>query len=484
MTVALMFTTIFSATILVKAAGFSPRYSAPSYDNSYYYSSQNPFYAAGYGMPNCTCYAYGRAYEILGYAPSLSTGNAENWYGYNKNGGYYNYGSTPKVGAIACWSYNGGGGHVAVVESIDNGIITLSNSAWSGTNFYISTASVDDPLVGGNSWWNFQGYIYILDNGSDDPVKPTEPKSTDGYSTGIYQVNVGNSLNMRIGAGIEYGIIGSIPNGAKINVTDISSDSSYVWGYTTYNGVSGWTALEYCRYIGSDDPQPEPQTEPQPEPQPEPETQPEPEETPVVPDDKADDSSVSSDSEQSDVSANDETKEPEQTHDYVLYISNQNSEETVAYPLSSSDQTADVSLSAGNYNVYMQEDGVTVSSTYELVVDAKSDVSITYDIDKDYFLIVCNPTDEEPQVMSINETESVTEDETVSEPASEPATDVVATSSVATADTPKVSTSDTADSDNGAIKTGQDVQAIAVIVLALSIGALSFMFVNRRKFFK
>lgn len=69
-------------------------------------------------MPNCTAYAYGRAYEILGSEPKLSWNNAEQWYGYNKANGYYKYGQTPKVGAIACWSYSYGGGHVAVVERL------------------------------------------------------------------------------------------------------------------------------------------------------------------------------------------------------------------------------------------------------------------------------------------------------------------------------------------------------------------------------
>ena len=83
-------------------------------------------------MPNCTAYAFGRAYEILGTEPNLSHGNAQDWYGYNQATGAYSYGSTPQVGAIACWSYNGGG-HVAVVESIDNGVVTLSNSALAKT---------------------------------------------------------------------------------------------------------------------------------------------------------------------------------------------------------------------------------------------------------------------------------------------------------------------------------------------------------------
>lgn len=125
-------------------------------------------------MPNCTAYAYGRAYEILGSEPKLSWNNAEQWYGYNKANGYYKYGKTPKVSAIACWSYNGGGGHVAVVEKVENGQITFSNSAWSGKNFYLSYASTSDKNAGGNGWWNFQGYIYLGDfSGSTSTTQAT-----------------------------------------------------------------------------------------------------------------------------------------------------------------------------------------------------------------------------------------------------------------------------------------------------------------------
>ena len=52
-------------------------------------------------MPNCTAYAYGRAYEILGTRPNLCPNNAGRWYDYNVNNGYYPYGQTPKLGAIA-----------------------------------------------------------------------------------------------------------------------------------------------------------------------------------------------------------------------------------------------------------------------------------------------------------------------------------------------------------------------------------------------
>ena len=62
------------------AATYTPRLTAPSRSNGYYYSSKNILYAAGYGMPNCTAYAYGRAYEILGKKPNLCVNDANNWY--------------------------------------------------------------------------------------------------------------------------------------------------------------------------------------------------------------------------------------------------------------------------------------------------------------------------------------------------------------------------------------------------------------------
>lgn len=250
LTAVMLFVSVFSMSMIASAASFSPRLSAPSSSNKYYYSNLNVFYKYGYGMPNCTAYAYGRAYEILGSEPKLSWNNAEQWYGYNKSNGYYKYGQTPKVGAIACWSYSYGGGHVAVVEKVENGVITLSNSAYSGDNFYISTASISDPKVGGNKGWNFQGYIYLGDfSGSTSTTQATTKKVT--YTTGTYKTNVSTSLNMRSGAGTGYSYVASIPNNVTLNVTKVSTAGGYTWGYTSYNGKNGWVALDYCKFVSA-----------------------------------------------------------------------------------------------------------------------------------------------------------------------------------------------------------------------------------------
>ena len=138
---------------------FEKRLAAPNKNNKYYYSD-NIFYKCGYGMPNCTCYAWGRFYELTGKTPKLCTANAENWYKY-KDG--YARGKTPKLGAVIVWAKGvvgnskDGAGHVAVVEEIySDGSILTSNSAWNSTNFYTKKIPNTYKLSG----YKFQGFIY------------------------------------------------------------------------------------------------------------------------------------------------------------------------------------------------------------------------------------------------------------------------------------------------------------------------------------
>ncbi len=161
------------------ATVYSPRLSAPGYDNGYYYSNKNPYYKSGYGMPNCTAYAYGRVYEILGSTPKLSLQGAGYWWGDNVNNGWYSYGSTPKLGAVACWDqWSVSYGHVAVVEQINNdGTIVISESSWSGIRFRTMTMNAD-----GSGFYNnlrFRGYIYPLTDAVSKEAAAGESKAEE-----------------------------------------------------------------------------------------------------------------------------------------------------------------------------------------------------------------------------------------------------------------------------------------------------------------
>ena len=155
------------AIVRLFGVAFVPRLTDKGMRNNPYWYSLNPFYLAGYGLPNCTAYAWGRAFELLdtnrdySNPPTLSTGNAEDWYGYTQDG--YDRGQTPQLGAIACWADGpfSGDGHVAVVEEIDpdTGVITCSNSAYGGEYFYLTHLSPPDYLPAAG--YVFQGFIYI-----------------------------------------------------------------------------------------------------------------------------------------------------------------------------------------------------------------------------------------------------------------------------------------------------------------------------------
>ncbi len=226
---------------------YTPRLSAPAYTNKYYYSNLNLFYKYGWGMPNCTCYAWGRAYEILGKEPDLCLYSAHLWYGYNKDNNLYSYGVKPKLGAIACWKYaNIDSGHVAVVESIDNNTITFSNSAYSGTEFYLSTAPVNDPS-NGNKTWIFQGYIYLGEY--EGGAAYEHPANSVDESGDVYRITSSNGVNIRSGFGTVYSIVGAIAQDQEVTVTKYQESQGYTWGYTTYRGVSGWFVTDFAKPV-------------------------------------------------------------------------------------------------------------------------------------------------------------------------------------------------------------------------------------------
>lgn len=173
-----------------RAAVFTSRLAAPLRNNPYYYNSAyNPFYP-NYAMPNCTAYAFGRAYEILGTKPRLSTGMAGKWWYDNKSYGWYSSGSEPKLGAIACWdNWDQYTGHVAVVEKIEGSRVTLSESHYKGANF--TTTGMNKNSSDYLTSMRFLGYIYIGDF-SSEPPKPADTEAPKISKTYVEDWNVGS----------------------------------------------------------------------------------------------------------------------------------------------------------------------------------------------------------------------------------------------------------------------------------------------------
>lgn len=144
---------------------FTERYTAPSTNDSHYYSSLNPFWPKFEG--NCTWYAFGRAWEIKRTSnPTLPyRGNAKSWWSATPAS---NRGQAPRLGAIAVWdgannSLNQNLGHVAIVEHIDpkSGAVTVSEGNYLGKTFYRELKSdIDKRAATGKDCGPFLGYIY------------------------------------------------------------------------------------------------------------------------------------------------------------------------------------------------------------------------------------------------------------------------------------------------------------------------------------
>lgn len=172
---------------------FVPRTTAPSTTNKYYLKTGHGYNRAmeinsksHSCLPNCVGMAHGRWLESQGQTDykkydKLPTGNAENYYGYTKDG--YKRGKTPKVGAIICWrkgeagNSSDGAGHVAFVEQVySNGDVLTSNSAYAGSRYYTKKYTKSSNYYLGSKY-TFQGFIYNpVEFDSKDKYYGTFPK--------------------------------------------------------------------------------------------------------------------------------------------------------------------------------------------------------------------------------------------------------------------------------------------------------------------
>lgn len=201
---------------------FVPRLTAPEHGDKHYYSNDNIFYACGFGMPNCTAYAWGRLYELSGKRYIGLTGNAEDFIESAARIGLKT-GNTPKLGAIICWRAGqvknsaDGAGHVGIVEQIkENGDIVVSQSAWKSTEFYLTTLTKASGYIYDASR-AFQGFIYC---GID-----YEDASQDTPSNSI-----------RVGMQVELLNVHCFSSETAMSTYGVRSGIYYLWDATVKNG--------------------------------------------------------------------------------------------------------------------------------------------------------------------------------------------------------------------------------------------------------
>lgn len=233
-------------------AVFKPQTKAPSStDKNYIHYTKGGYNYCieienGSCLSNCVGYAWGRWRSILGKYHNLSRGNAENWWGYTKDG--YKRGQTPKLGAVVCWRKgkagveSDGAGHVGIVEKITADSVVVSMSAYGGTRWFTRTFKKGSYSY---NCYVFQGFIYLpVEFEEEKEAKKETPvtkkktatdaaKSKNAAFAGTYTTT--DDLNIRNGAGTHKAKMVTIPKGTKVK--------NYGY-YTTYNRVK-WFYVQF-----------------------------------------------------------------------------------------------------------------------------------------------------------------------------------------------------------------------------------------------
>ena len=209
-----------------RSVGYVPRTTNPGTGGRFYNPVDNPYPSPGW---NCTWYAFGRAYEILGYRPPLpERSNARDWWGYNQRTKAFPTGSEPRPGAIACWWGNSTYiyGHVAVVEKVENGVVYTSSSSYGnagkGSKWSYSFRYDRMENVPG-----FQGYIYLYNQPTPPPKPDRLPLPANGSDKSIADGDYLITSLLSEGRCLAYG--GNGQSGQNVFLRDY-----YAWGDTPY----------------------------------------------------------------------------------------------------------------------------------------------------------------------------------------------------------------------------------------------------------
>lgn len=198
---------------------FTPRLTDKGMKTSEFYNekSHNSFCDGKNNLPNCTCYAMGRAMELqyevtkkvdkdLIFGNRNTLGNAKTWY--TDVNPELKRGSTPKLGAIVV--FDGTAGHVGVVEKVNGTKFIISYSEKNGV--YFDTIELNVKVgqdVPSQHWGDLLGFIYLpWEFVADDLAQYTDEELADMVIAGKF----GNGEDRKEALGDRYTAVQTIVN--------------------------------------------------------------------------------------------------------------------------------------------------------------------------------------------------------------------------------------------------------------------------------
>ena len=153
--------------------------------------------------------------------------------------------------------------HIGIVENVNGNTITTlegnvdgNNANWAETSSfkrktrYLSSGDVYSFFR--PNWKNTTTSTSASSTNSTKPNKTNSQVTELGSSSTVnYSVKVtsNNGVNIRAGASTTKAILGAVPYNTTLKVTKQTGGSGYTWGLITYNGITGWVALQYTKKI-------------------------------------------------------------------------------------------------------------------------------------------------------------------------------------------------------------------------------------------
>lgn len=67
-----------------------------------------------------------------------------------------------------------------------------------------------------------------------------------------WQITAEDGVNLRSGAGLSYSVKSFVTKGTVVSVSSTKNADGFTWGYTSYNSVSGWLALDFAKKYYAD----------------------------------------------------------------------------------------------------------------------------------------------------------------------------------------------------------------------------------------
>ena len=154
--------------------------------------------------------------------------------------------------------------HIGIVEKVNGNTITTLEGNVQGNNYnwaetstfarctrYLSDGSVYSFFR--PNWKTTTTTSTKTSTTSNTKTNSSNSQVTELGSSAVvnYSVKItsDNGVNIRAGASTTKKILGAVPYNTTLKVTKQTSGNGYTWGLITYNGVTGWIALEYTKKV-------------------------------------------------------------------------------------------------------------------------------------------------------------------------------------------------------------------------------------------